>query len=167
MLERRLKTVRKKYSLQIRLHYFFGFISSCYRRNVPLKGQYHMPAIHVVPFLHFSTAALFHRLALGIIIYYYLLTYRQLIATKGVLPGTILVLTWINTVYLSKYVYHRDGSSFLSMISLHHRYSISWADYPYTSSTCDVMYCRQRRHLYYDGENLKYYLIPSPPVLPS
>jgi hypothetical protein len=37
-----------------------------------------------------------------------------------------------------------------------------WVDYTYTASTCDVMYCRQRRHLYYGGENLKYYLTPSP-----
>jgi hypothetical protein len=39
---------------------------------------------------------------------------------------------------------------------------ISWVDYPDTASTCDVMYCRQRRHLYYGGENLKNYLTPSP-----
>jgi hypothetical protein len=31
---------------------------------------------------------------------------------------------------------------------------ISWVDYPYTASTCDVMYCRQRRHLHYGDENL-------------
>jgi hypothetical protein len=39
-------------------------------------------------------------------------------------------------------------------------------DYSYTASTCDFMYCRQCRHLYYGGENLKYYLTPSPAVLP-
>jgi hypothetical protein len=27
----------------------------------------------------------------------------------------------------------------------------SWVDYPYKVSTCDGMYCRQRRHLYYGG----------------
>jgi hypothetical protein len=32
---------------------------------------------------------------------------------------------------------------------------ISWVYYPYTASTWDVMYCRQRRNLYYGGENLK------------
>jgi hypothetical protein len=32
---------------------------------------------------------------------------------------------------------------------------ISWVDWAYKSSTCDVMYWRQRRHLYYGGENLK------------
>jgi hypothetical protein len=37
---------------------------------------------------------------------------------------------------------------------------ISWVDYPYTASTCDVMYCRQRRH--YGGKNLKYYVTPPP-----
>jgi hypothetical protein len=41
---------------------------------------------------------------------------------------------------------------------------ISRVDCPYTSSTCDAMYCRQRRHLYYGGENLKYFLTPSPSV---
>jgi hypothetical protein len=30
-----------------------------------------------------------------------------------------------------------------------------------------VQYCRQRRHLYSGGKNLKYYLTPSPAVLPS
>jgi hypothetical protein len=40
---------------------------------------------------------------------------------------------------------------------------ISWVDCPYTASTCDVMYCRQRRHLYYGGGNLKYYLTLFPP----
>jgi hypothetical protein len=40
---------------------------------------------------------------------------------------------------------------------------ISWVDYLNTASTCDVMYCRQRRHLYYGGENLKYYLTPPLP----
>jgi hypothetical protein len=40
---------------------------------------------------------------------------------------------------------------------------ISWVDYPYmTTPTCDVMYCRQRRHLYYGGDNLNYYLPPPP-----
>jgi hypothetical protein len=29
---------------------------------------------------------------------------------------------------------------------------ISWVDWSYKSSTCDVMYCRQRRHLYYGGQ---------------
>jgi hypothetical protein len=29
---------------------------------------------------------------------------------------------------------------------------ISWVDWAYRSSTCDVMYCRQRRHLYYGGQ---------------
>jgi hypothetical protein len=33
---------------------------------------------------------------------------------------------------------------------------------PLHGSTCDVMYCRQRLHLYYGGENLKYYLTPFP-----
>jgi hypothetical protein len=33
-------------------------------------------------------------------------------------------------------------------------------DYPYTASTCDVMYWRHRRHLYYGGEHLKYFLTP-------
>jgi hypothetical protein len=28
---------------------------------------------------------------------------------------------------------------------------ISWLDWAYKSSTCDVMYRRQRRHLYYGG----------------
>jgi hypothetical protein len=36
-------------------------------------------------------------------------------------------------------------------------------DYPYTASTCDNMYCRQRRHLYYGGENLKYCTSWPPP----
>jgi hypothetical protein len=44
---------------------------------------------------------------------------------------------------------------------------ISWVDYPHTASTCNVLYCRQRRHLYYGGENFKYYLTPSSAVLPS
>jgi hypothetical protein len=44
---------------------------------------------------------------------------------------------------------------------------IAGVDYLSTASTWDVMYCRQRRHLYYGGENLKYYLTPSPAVLPS
>jgi hypothetical protein len=38
-----------------------------------------------------------------------------------------------------------------------HRYRMG-IDYPYSASTCDVMHCRQRRHLYYGGENLKYYI---------
>jgi hypothetical protein len=29
---------------------------------------------------------------------------------------------------------------------------ISLVDWAYKSSTCDVMYCRQRRHLYYGGQ---------------
>jgi hypothetical protein len=29
---------------------------------------------------------------------------------------------------------------------------ISYLDWAYKSSTCDVMYRRQRRHLYYGGE---------------
>jgi hypothetical protein len=29
---------------------------------------------------------------------------------------------------------------------------ISWVDWAYKSSTCDVMYCRQRLHLYYGGQ---------------
>jgi hypothetical protein len=29
---------------------------------------------------------------------------------------------------------------------------ISWLDWAYKSSTCDVMYRRQRRHLYYGGQ---------------
>jgi hypothetical protein len=29
---------------------------------------------------------------------------------------------------------------------------ISWVDWAYKSSTCDVMYCLQRRHLYYGGQ---------------
>jgi hypothetical protein len=32
----------------------------------------------------------------------------------------------------------------------------------YKSSTCDVMYRRQRRHLYYGGQIYKYYLAPPP-----
>jgi hypothetical protein len=40
---------------------------------------------------------------------------------------------------------------------------ISWVDSPYTASACDVMDCRQRRHLHCDGEHLKFYLIPPPP----
>jgi hypothetical protein len=44
---------------------------------------------------------------------------------------------------------------------------ISWVDWAYKSSSCDVMYCRQRRHLYYGGEILKYYLPPSTAALPS
>jgi hypothetical protein len=39
---------------------------------------------------------------------------------------------------------------------------ISWVDWAYKSSTCDVMYCRQRRHLYYSGQIQKYYLPPPP-----
>jgi hypothetical protein len=35
---------------------------------------------------------------------------------------------------------------------------ISWVDLPYKASTCDVMYCRQRRN---GGQNLKYYFSPS------
>jgi hypothetical protein len=48
-----------------------------------------------------------------------------------------------------------------------HIIDISWVDWAYKSSTCDVMYCRQRRHLYYGGEIKKYYLPPSPATLPS
>jgi hypothetical protein len=29
---------------------------------------------------------------------------------------------------------------------------ISWLDWAYKSSTCDAMYRRQRRHLYYGGQ---------------
>jgi hypothetical protein len=29
---------------------------------------------------------------------------------------------------------------------------ISWLDWDYKSSTCDAMYRRQRRHLYYGGQ---------------
>jgi hypothetical protein len=29
---------------------------------------------------------------------------------------------------------------------------ISWLDWAYKSFTCDVMYRRQRRHIYYGGE---------------
>jgi hypothetical protein len=38
-----------------------------------------------------------------------------------------------------------------------HRYLMGMGRYPfpYTASTCDVMYRRQRRHLYNGGENLK------------
>jgi hypothetical protein len=36
-------------------------------------------------------------------------------------------------------------------------------EFPYKPSTCALMYGRQRPHLYYGGENLKYYLTPSPP----
>jgi hypothetical protein len=38
---------------------------------------------------------------------------------------------------------------------------ISWVDYPYKASTCDVMYWRQRRHSYYGGQIWKQYLSPS------
>jgi hypothetical protein len=46
---------------------------------------------------------------------------------------------------------------FLSFLSSHWCLSvflidISWVDCAYKSSTCDVMYCRKRRHLYYGGE---------------
>jgi hypothetical protein len=45
---------------------------------------------------------------------------------------------------------------------------ISWVDWAYKSSTCGVMYRRrQRRHLYYGGQILKYYLPPSTAALPS
>jgi hypothetical protein len=44
---------------------------------------------------------------------------------------------------------------------------ISWGDWAYKSSTCDVMYCRQRRHLYYGGQILNYYMPPSTATLPS
>jgi hypothetical protein len=37
---------------------------------------------------------------------------------------------------------------------------ISWLDWAYKSSTCDVMYRRQRRHLYYGGQIWKYYSWP-------
>jgi hypothetical protein len=39
---------------------------------------------------------------------------------------------------------------------------ISWVDYPYTASTCNIMYRRQHRPLYYGGENLKYYTVFDP-----
>jgi hypothetical protein len=43
---------------------------------------------------------------------------------------------------------------------------ISWVDWAYNSSTCDVvMYCRQRRQLYYGGQIYKYYLPSTPPQL--
>jgi hypothetical protein len=35
-------------------------------------------------------------------------------------------------------------------------------EFHYTASTCALMYNRQRPHLYYGCENLKYYLTPSP-----
>jgi hypothetical protein len=44
---------------------------------------------------------------------------------------------------------------------------ISWLDWAYKSSTCDVMYRRQRRHLNYGGQIYKYYLDPSTSALPS
>jgi hypothetical protein len=40
-------------------------------------------------------------------------------------------------------------------------YSRQVVDWAYKSSTCDVMYCRQRRHLYNGGKIEKYYLPPS------
>jgi hypothetical protein len=36
---------------------------------------------------------------------------------------------------------------------------ISWLDWAYKSSTCDVMYRQQRRHLYYGGQNAVYTLL--------
>jgi hypothetical protein len=44
---------------------------------------------------------------------------------------------------------------------------ISWVDWAYKSATCAVMYCRQRRHLYYGGQIYKYYLSPSTAALPA
>jgi hypothetical protein len=44
---------------------------------------------------------------------------------------------------------------------------ISWVYWAYKSSTCDVMYCRQRRPFYYGGQIKKYYLAPSTAALPS
>jgi hypothetical protein len=38
---------------------------------------------------------------------------------------------------------------------------------PLHGFSCDVIYCRLRRHLYYGSENLNYYLTTSPAVLPS
>jgi predicted SprT family Zn-dependent metalloprotease len=48
-----------------------------------------------------------------------------------------------------------------------HIIDISCLDWAYKSSTCDAMYRRQRRHLYYGGEIYKYYLAPSTAALPS
>jgi hypothetical protein len=64
---------------------------------------------------------------------------------------------------------HRTGQTAREngMGICYHCTNISWVDYPYTASTCDIVYCRQRRHLYYGGENLKCCLAPSPAVLPS
>jgi hypothetical protein len=45
--------------------------------------------------------------------------------------------------------------SFMNGITAIHRVGaidISWLDWAYKSSTCDVMYRRQRRHLYYGGQ---------------
>jgi hypothetical protein len=36
----------------------------------------------------------------------------------------------------------------------------SWVDWAYKSSTCDVVYFRQRCHFYYCGQVKKYYLPP-------
>jgi hypothetical protein len=44
---------------------------------------------------------------------------------------------------------------------------ISWLDWAYKLSICDVMYRRQRRHLYYGGQIKEYYLAPSTAALPS
>jgi hypothetical protein len=43
---------------------------------------------------------------------------------------------------------------------------ISWLDWVFKSSTCDVMYRRKRRHLYYGGQIKNYYLAPSTAALP-
>jgi hypothetical protein len=50
--------------------------------------------------------------------------------------------------YISKGNNRRRQEQFLWGMDI----DISWLDWAYRSSTCDVMYRRQRRHLYYGGQ---------------
>jgi hypothetical protein len=49
---------------------------------------------------------------------------------------------------MSLYVCHANGWDGKQVGSI----DISWVDWAYKSSTCDVMYRRQRPHLYYGGQ---------------
>jgi hypothetical protein len=54
------------------------------------------------------------------------------------------------------YIYCRAHHMYLVIPFSCSNIDISSVDCPYTAFTCDIMYCRQRRQLYYGGVNLKY-----------
>jgi hypothetical protein len=65
-----------------------------------------------------------------------------------------------NAVWNIMHSLGKANISYLHILHFFHRYLMGRL--PYKASTCDAMYCRQRRrHLNYGGQIKKYYLSPS------